>query len=160
MFLNSAIINNALEISKVTFNNFFPNYIISLIVFVVFIAFFIALLSGILTVLKYNFRWKDILSVYLYSLIPYIFLTILLSPIEYALFGAHFFNYEVSPFIIKGNTATILLVIEGILILYSVILSLISSFSLTRKWITAIIIGVLFNLLFFLIQIFMPFVLR
>jgi len=92
------------------------------------IAFFLVLqvlFTIIITLLlkrKRKCRYRDNISVFAYSLFPIVFGLLVLSPVEYGIFGEHWFNYNPSPFIIKPIIAYILITLEIIMIIWSVIL--------------------------------------
>jgi hypothetical protein len=46
----------------------------------------------------------------------------LFFPVEYGIFGNHWFTYNPSPFLIKGALAYILALIEGITIIWSIVI--------------------------------------
>lgn len=87
--------------------------------------FLLVLFTIIITLLlkkKRKCRYKDNISVIAYSLFPIVFGLLILSPVEYGIFGEHWFDYNPSPFIIKPIIAYILISLEVIMIIWSVFL--------------------------------------
>ncbi len=86
----------------------------------------ILLLQKIITIFfnapKKRTRYKDNLALVAYSFVPTILTLVFLTPIEYGIFGEHWFDYNPSPLLIKEGTAYVLLAIEAIMFLWSLFL--------------------------------------
>jgi len=67
-------------------------------------------------------RYKDNLVLTVYSFVPTFLAMFILTPIEYGIFGIHWFDYNPSPFLIKEATAYILIIIEILMLLWSLFL--------------------------------------
>lgn len=104
-------------------------------------------------------RYKDNLSIFIYSFIPVILGFFIITPVAYGIFGKHWFISNPSPFLIKETFAYILVAIEVIMLLWSIfILSIGFSIQSNSKVITAIM--VIFFLLILISEIiFIPFIL-
>jgi hypothetical protein len=78
-------------------------------------------------------RYKDLLALFTFSLMPYSFAAIILFPVELIIFGSYLFSVNPSPFIIKGFLAWVLFCIEFLLILWSSFLTAAGTFAQTKS---------------------------
>ena len=92
-------------------------------------------------------RFKDNFAVYIFSFIPIIGGMVVLTPIQFALFGEYWFTFNPSPLLMKPTASLILLIIEGILFLWSGVLFIVGTYSQTRNKIYSIFAGVVLMLL-------------
>lgn len=99
-------------------------------------------------------RYKDIFAVYIYSLVPFLIMLFLVFLIKYAIFGNIIFSFAPSPFIVKEFAAYFLFILEGIILLWSLFLSISATFALTRSIWFSILFGLIFQLWIFTITIF------
>lgn len=67
-------------------------------------------------------RFKDNLTILVYSFIPIIFSLFVLTPVEYGIFGKHWIVYNPSPFIIKSTFAYLFTGLEILMILWSLLI--------------------------------------
>ncbi len=67
-------------------------------------------------------RFKDNLTIIVYSFIPIIFSLFILTPVEYGIFGKHWILYNPSPFLIKSTFAYLFTGLEIIMILWSLLI--------------------------------------
>ena len=98
-------------------------------------------------------RFKDILATYIYS---YVFLVIslpVLFAVEYALFGNSWLNFNPPPYLLKPTISYILFGIEGIILLYGTVLSIIGVYVQTRLKVYSIIVGTIFSILLSLLPV-------
>ncbi|MEG8947381.1 hypothetical protein [Rosettibacter firmus] len=144
-----------LSVTKISINLFTLNNIINFcessaylkdILFISLYAIMLFIIMTTLITLSNNFfklknRFKDNIAIYTFSFIPIIFSLMILTPVEYAIFGNYWFTSNPSPLIIKKVPAYILYFIEAIFILWSYLLFIISSFVQTRNLIYSIVIG-------------------
>ncbi len=101
-------------------------------------------------------RFKDNISIIVYSFIPIILISFILLPIEYGIFGKQWFTGNPSPIIIKKNAAYVFYGIESIMFIWSVFI-LYTSFQIqTGSKIKAIFFVLLFLSMIFGIVIFVP----
>lgn len=84
--------------------------IIPLVVFIISMKIF-ALVK------KIRIRFRDLISLFSYSLSVVVLISIILFPAEYAILGNAWLTFNPSPFILKPSIAILFLSIEGILIL-------------------------------------------
>lgn len=104
-------------------------------------------------------RYRDNLSIFVYSFIPVILGFFIITPVAYGIFGKHWFIANPSPFLIKETFAYILIVIEVIMIIWSVfILSVGFSLQSNSKLITILMIFLVIAILTTEI-IFIPYIL-
>jgi hypothetical protein len=127
-------------------------FIIVLAVGAVLLILFSLIVNVLNGILKIDSRVKDNIAIYIYSLIPYFFGAAVLFPVELIIFGEYLFDINPSPFEIKPFYAYVLLAFEGILIIWSVFLSTMATFTQTRKVFYSLIIGIGFHLILFLFQ--------
>jgi hypothetical protein len=92
-------------------------------------------------------RFKDNFAIYIFSFIPLIGGLVVLTPIQFALFGEYWFTFNPSPLIMKPTASLILLIIEGLLFLWSSVLFIVGTYSQTRNKIYSIYTGVILMLL-------------
>lgn len=92
-------------------------------------------------------RFKDNFSIYIFSFIPMIGGLFVLIPIQFALFGEYWFTFNPSPLLMKPAPFLILLIIEGLLFIWSSILFIVATYSQTRNKIYSTCAGVILALL-------------
>ena len=92
-------------------------------------------------------RSKDNFAVYIFSFIPMIGGLFVLTPIQFALFGEYWFTFNPSPLLMKPVPFLILLIIEGLLFIWSSILFIVATYSQTRNKIYSTCAGVILALL-------------
>lgn len=118
-----------------------------------FILFFINKLSGLKT------RLRDNNAVLIYTLLPYSFALIILFPIELIIFGQFLFSNNPSPFVLKSAVAYTLLAFEGLMILWTIFLSVSGVYSISRNILYAIAAGIIFNIYLYGFMILLSFIL-
>lgn len=95
-------------------------------------------------------RFIDNLSIYTYAFTPQLLCLVILTPVEFALFGEFWFTFNPSPFLIKPLAAYMLISIEGIMFLWTGLLFIFSTYAQTRNKIYSTIVGVSFTILILL----------
>jgi hypothetical protein len=108
-----------------------------------FILYFINKSAGLKT------RIKDNNAVLVYSIISYPFALIILFPIELIIFGGNLFSNNPSPFLLKPTIAYTLLGFEILIVLWSIFLSIMGVYSISRNLIYSMILGLVFHLYLF-----------
>ena len=101
-------------------------------------------------------RFIDNLSIYVYSFIPLLLGMLILVPINFALFGGYWFTFNPSPFILKPIAATVLIIIELLLFLWSIGIVMASTYAQSRNKIYSIISGIVMLLITFVIVYYIP----
>ena len=94
-------------------------------------------------------RSKDIFAILSYSLMPNVFALVLLFPLEVIFFGGYLFSNNPSPFIIKENEAYIFLILEFLMIVWTIFLSIMAIYTLTKNKFYSIFMGMLFNIILY-----------
>lgn len=90
-------------------------------------------------------RFKDILTLVVYSHTPFIFGLIFLFPLDLVIYGDYIFSSNPSPFVIKEIAAYILFGVECLLILWSIFLLGVAFYSQIGN----VIYSALFSILYF-----------
>ena len=129
-----------------TQSNFLVGGIIVILLIVVFsfVITYINHLTGIKN------RFIDNLALYSYSFTPQIIALVILTPVEFALFGEYWFTFNPSPMLIKPAASYVLFFIEGIMYLWSSVLFILSTYAQTRNKIYSTIVGISLTILIFL----------
>ncbi|MBN2571790.1 MAG: hypothetical protein JXA68_06650 [Ignavibacteriales bacterium] len=148
-FLGIKYFANALFFSESVYkvdviNNFiWINWIVFSGIFFLFVFSFSMLITFVNKSFKIQTRYRDNLSIYIYSFIPQLFALITLLPIEFALFGQYWFTKNPEPFVIRPVASYILFILEIICIIWSVLLFILSTFIQTSKIVYSIFIGLI-----------------
>jgi len=112
-------------------NYFFENSLVN----ISYIAFGIIVGASLMNalILKFTFlamnsktRFLDNLYLTIFANTPQIFSLVLLLPVQFALFGEYWFTFNPSPLVYKETQSWIVIGLEGVLLLWSFILLLIS----------------------------------
>jgi len=158
LFLTSVFLQSAFKLTLPDTQYFLLN--ICLLVFIYLSS--ILMISGISTQILNRYsrtRLKDNLSIFCYAFIPYVLSFFILAPVEYSIFGKHWFIFNPSPFLIKETLSYLLVSIEALMLLWSLFI-LARGFYLqsNSKLLTGLIVGgIVITVLLELI--FMPFIL-
>jgi len=120
LFILSAFTQSLLEKNLPNSNYQFYNFLILFAIYTFSILFFVKLFTIINK--KQKTRFKDNLAIVVYSFTPILFSLFFLTPVEYGIFGIHWFIFNPSPFIIKSNIAYVLVLFEGIMFIWSVVI--------------------------------------
>jgi len=109
----------------------------------------------IFKILKINTKYKNNLSLLIYSQFPLLLLLLLVLPVQFALFGKFWFFANPSPFIIKENAAYVLSGMETLFFLWGIILFALSNYIQTGSKIISLLVALVWFFwitgLFFLI---------
>lgn len=144
--VNQYILNNYFQHGN---NSIFGSLLLGGLVsvaLIVLIAFFITL---IFNAIKIQTRFKDILAIYTYSLIPIILVFLFLTPFHFALYGFYWFTINPPPLVIKPLVSYILYGIEGLFYLWVLVLFVATTYAQSGKKALSFMVGLsLFLLLF------------
>jgi len=99
------------------------SYLIILVLIIVLFFFFVWLFGGVSKIFGITTRFKDNLSILIYSFLPYTFGLLILFLLELIIFGETLFYFDPSPFLIKETIAYTFLITEILLILWSFFLT-------------------------------------
>lgn len=144
--VNQYILNNYFQHEN---NSIFASLILGGVVsvaLIVLISFFVTL---IFNAMKIPARFKDVLAIYTYSLIPVILVFLFLTPFHFALYGFYWFTINPPPLVIKPLVSYVLYGIEGLFYLWVLALFVSSTYAQSGNKVLSFIIGLsLFLLLF------------
>ena len=144
--INQYILNNYLQHEN---NSIFGSLILGGLVSVTLIilsSFFITL---IFNAIKIPTRFKDVLAIYTYSLIPIILVFLFLTPFHFALYGFYWFTINPPPLVIKPLVSYVLYGIEGLFYVWVLVLFIATSYAQSGKKTLSIIVGLCLFLLLF-----------
>jgi len=110
---------------------------------VALIILFSFLLSLMFSQLKISNRFKDVLSIITFSLVPIILVFVILTPFHFALYGFYWYTVNPSPLIIKPLVTYVLYGIESIFYLWVLVLFITSLFAQTNRKILSALVGIL-----------------
>lgn len=156
-FINSLVISNFLyhadSINETSFGQVFPagGIFIALVILLSFI------FTRVLNMMGYRNIFKSVLAVLTYTFIPSVMIFAILSPIEFALFGQHWYYSNPSPLALKQNAALILFGIEILVYIWGCALSIKGFISLTGKKLFSYLFGLIFSIVITAIMILLPF---
>ncbi len=88
-------------------------------------------------------RVKDGLAVYFYSFSPMVLSLLVLTPIQFALFGGYWFTFNPSPFLMKPRAATVMYILELLMFIWSALLFITSTYAQTKNRIYSIFLGLI-----------------
>ena len=88
-------------------------------------------------------RVKDGLAVYFYSFSPMVLSLLILTPIQFALFGGYWFTFNPSPFLMKPRAATVMYILEALMFIWSALLFITSTYAQTKSRIYSIFFGLI-----------------
>ena len=150
--IDSIFISLFFKKDVITLSNFATGYL----VLVLILAAVFLLFSYLVTILNkrigYESRVKDNYSIYFYSFLPHIFAIIILFPLELVMFGEYLFSINPSPFALKEFIAYTLLILEILIILWSLFLTIMANYTQTKNILYSVIISIIFqSLLFFIL---------
>lgn len=140
----------------ISLSNFAPGYLLLVLI----LAGVFLLFSYLVTILNkkigYETRVKDNFSIYFYSFLPHIFALIVLFPLELVMFGEYLFSVNPSPFAIKESIAYTLLILELLIVIWSLFLTIMANYAQTKNVSYSIVISIIFQSLLFLILYLYP----
>jgi len=121
-----------------------PNFVLSLIYLVIFMSLTSFIITQLNKIVDVKSRFRDNLAIYTYSLIPLLFGLFFLFPIEYAIFGHFTITFAPSPFLLNPSVSITLAIIEGLMLLWSLILSIIATYTQTKNIFYSFLVGIVF----------------
>ncbi len=150
LFIDSFFISLLTNKGEPVFGNFLIKFLITFAVLLSFLLLIVLVFSWINKLLGLFTRYRDNLSVLIYSLLPHVFALILLFTVELTIFGASLFSNNPSPFTVKEFLAYLFLVFEGIIIVWGILLGINGVYTQSKNVLYSVITGILFNALLFL----------
>ncbi len=154
---NGLVLANITKKNIFVFDEFYFNLLLSFGYFFLFIFLFSLFYKLTSKIFGIYVRYKDSYTLFTYSLWPMIFAVVILSLLQYALFGEFYFTFNPSPFIIKPFAAYVLLALEALTILFTLYLAIWGIYVQTGYKIYAFVFGVIFIVLLHLAQYLLPF---
>ncbi|PKL82848.1 MAG: hypothetical protein CVV24_07975 [Ignavibacteriae bacterium HGW-Ignavibacteriae-3] len=141
--LISLILMNAFRINDVSDQSLLTGMLKGGVVFLVLIFIFSLVMKFINKKLGVEGRVKDGLTIYVYSGIPLIMTLLILTPIQFALFGEYWFTFNPSPLIMKPRAAVAILIIEGVMIIWTAVLFVTSTYAQTKNVLYSLVTGLI-----------------
>ncbi len=153
----SVILKFMLHPLKSELINITQNSIIYIAIFLLSIIIFSKILTKIVNISSPELvRFKDNLSIIVYSFVPILLISFILLPIEYAMFGKQWFIGNPSPIIIKKSAAYVFYGIESIMVIWCAFILFLSFKIQTNSNIKAILFLAIFFLMIGGIMFFIP----
>jgi hypothetical protein len=147
MFISSIFVSLIIFRNELALNDFITRFVLFAIGMLTLLLIISLLLRIILKNGGIKARYKDLLALLTFSLLPYSFAAIILFPVELIIFGNYLFSVNPSPFIVKSFFAWILLVLEILLILWSVFLTVTGTFAQTKSIKFSLVNSLVFNII-------------
>ena len=127
-----AMIFNAIKGDEI-FGNLFTSILNGGVPIVIGLILFSFLMTLINRTQGIKNRFFDNVAIYSYAFIPQLLGMIFLIPIHFALFGEYWFTFNPSPFLIKPGAAMLLLIIDGLLFIWSIFNVAAATFAQTKN---------------------------
>ena len=144
--INQYILNNYFQHDNNTFISSFINGGLLSVTLLVLFSFIISL---VFNTLKIPTRFKDVLAVYTYSLIPILLVFLFLTPFHFALYGFYWFTINPPPLVIKPLVTFVLYGIEGLFYIWVLFLFVAVTYAQSGRKPLSFIVGLsLFLILF------------
>lgn len=124
ILVNGVFFKILFEKGNTGISNYLWDYFLSILLLVSVLILFAGLFNAVTDKFGVKTRFLDNFSIIAYSYLPYTFGFVILFPVELILFGGYLFSYSPSPFQIKETLAYILLVFEGLLIVWNIFLTI------------------------------------
>ncbi len=128
---------------------FYYNLLISYGYFLVILLFTAFISFKLLKLLKLQTLYKNIYSILIYSFIPIFLGLIILTPLEFAIFGRHWFIHNPGPFEINPVKAWALMGTELLMILWTLFLLIKGFYIQTSSLLFSLLWGILIFAAFF-----------
>jgi hypothetical protein len=138
-----SMVFNSLKGGGVLIETFSSGILNGGLIFVLYLFLFSLLMTLMNNLNGIRTRFRDNLAIYSYSFIPLLLGMLVLVPINFALFGEYWFTFNPSPFIIKPAAATLLIIIDAILFLWSIGIVMTSTYAQSRNKVYSILSGLL-----------------
>jgi len=155
VLLNGIFLKIFLLKGEAEFPNYFLDYLLTLSFTVVILLLSSVLLKTISEKNGIQTRFPDNFSLFTYSFVPYTFSLIVLFPVELVLFGGYLFSYNPSPFQIKETLSYVLFAFEGLIIIWSIFLTISAIKVISNNFLYSFIFGILIHVLFYISLIFL-----
>ena len=150
LFITSIFMSLAFFKNEETISSFFSRllyfygYILILMLVISLVLFIILKKGSIVT------RYKDNFAILTYSFMPYVFAAIVLFTVEIIVFGGDLFSVNPSPFVLKSFLAWTLVILEFLLILWSLFLLVTGIYAQTKSKSFSLVSGLTINVIIYL----------
>lgn len=139
--LISLIIMNVFNTEGSESHSLISGFILGGIPFLLFIPLFSVIITFLNKKNGIQGRIKDAYSIYFFSFTPVILTLLVLTPIQFALFGEYWFTFNPSPFIVKPQAAIVIFFMEVLMYLWSGFLFITSTYAQTKNLFYSIVLG-------------------
>lgn len=156
-FLIAVTLSSFNQINSVKTDYFFLNLLVVFCISFILLMAIGYLFTKLNSLFGLDNRFRDNYSIIVYSFIPLLMSLVLLSPVHYALFGSYWFTYNPPPYIVKPTPAYILLFIEGLLMLWSLLMLIWGYYAQTRVKFYSIVMAIVTYLAIGAVLYFYPF---
>jgi len=157
-FVFSSFFSQSVLIEPVNYQKYLSaNFGIGFAIILFLIIVFPLIQKKILKSRNVNTRYKDNLAILVFTQIPIILFLILILPIEFALFGKFWLFSNPSPFIIKETATYSFLIMEILVLIWSLILFGIGNYIQSKSKIYSIIVTIIFSIILAITFLFIPF---
>ncbi len=144
-FIDAMFISLVIFKKEPNFGSFFTKFLAVFASLLVMMFVIVLILSLLNKFFKLATRFRDNLSILIYSLIPHLFALILLFTVELTVFGNSLFSNNPSPFTVATFLAYIFLTFEGIVIIWGIVLGINAVYTQSKNILYSIIAGIIFN---------------
>ncbi len=132
------------------------NWILTTITFIVMLLLVSYLTASINKATGNKILFKDTYAIYVYSLFPLLISLFFLFPIEFALLGKYWLNFNPPPHLFKPTVAYVLYFLELVMFLWSGFLAVSAGYSQTKNKIYSAVAAFVYLLLIISFAIFIP----
>lgn len=154
--INSIVIKSALELNPEVHRELFTNLMLNCGYVIIYFTVFSLIVNILVNSFGVKSKFKNILSSYVFAFWPLVFGLVILTAVEYAVFGHFFFTFNPSPLVIKPLAAYVVLILEGLVFISGIIYSILGLKVITNNIAFSIIFGVLIGTGLLSISLFLP----
>ncbi len=151
LFIDSMYLAMVTHKNEPAFNNLIQNFIIVAVSLAVFFLLISILLTFTNKISGLETRFRDNLSILLFSLLPQVFALIILFIVELTVFGGALFSTNPSPFTIKEGIAITFTVFELLVVLWGIVLSITAIKTQSRNFVYSLFGGIIFSALMYFV---------
>jgi hypothetical protein len=106
-------------------------------------ALFSLIMTLVFSLFKIKTRFNDNFTIYTYALVPILLSFVFLTPFHFALYGFYWFTVNPSPLIIKPLVTYVLYGIEGLFMLWTLVLFIVATYTQSKRIILSVIAGII-----------------
>lgn len=157
LFTSAVSFQSAINPNSGQTDYYYYNIAILLAIYISTILIFTKLFTVLIG--KTKVRFKDNFTILVYSSIPLVLSLFVLTPIEYGIFGKHWFVFNPSPFMIKELLAYVLVGLEAIMLIWSFVILFLGVKIQSNSVVLASVLLILFWSIVFIEIIYIPYIL-